>query len=54
MFVMFEDGRRCGTHIMHKMVYPHYLQPKKRKVNPKPMVKMKVGSVVWDFAMQKQ
>ena len=50
----FQEGRRCSTHIMYRMVYPHYLQPKKRKVNPKPMVKMKVGSVVWDFAMQMQ
>ena len=47
-------GRRCSTHIMYNMVQPYYLQPKKRKVNPKPMVKMKVGSVVWDFAVQKQ
>ena len=47
-------GRRCSTHIMCKMVHPYYLQPKKRKVNPKPMVEMKVGSVVWDFAVQKQ
>ena len=37
-------GRRCSAHIMYKMVHPYYLQPKKRKVNPKPMVKMKVGS----------
>ena len=47
-------GRRCSTHIMYNMVQPYNLQPKKRKVNPKPMVKMKVGSVVWDFAVQKQ
>ena len=44
-------GRRCSTHIMYNMVQPYNLQPKKRKVNPKPMVKMKGGSVVWDFAV---
>ena len=36
-------GRRCSAHIMYKMVQASYLQPKKRKVNPKPLVKMKVG-----------
>ena len=45
---------RCGAHIMYKMVHPYYLKAKKRKVNPKPMVKMKVGLVVWNFAVHKQ
>ena len=47
-------GRRCSTHIMYKMVQPYYLQLKKGKVDPKPMVKMKVDSVLWEFAVPKQ
>ena len=33
--------KRCNTHSMYKLVHPHFLQPKKGKVNPKPTVKMK-------------
>ena len=41
------------THSMYKMVQP-YSQPKKGKINPNAMVKMKVGSFVRDLAVQKQ
>jgi len=47
-------GRRCSTQIMYKMVQPYYLQLKKGKVDPKPMIKMKVDSVLWEFAVPKQ
>jgi len=34
-------GKRCNTHSMYKLVHPHFLQPKKGKANPEPMVRMK-------------